>query len=128
MIEQGRQYGAIALVLERYWVGRVEQMARVLFTQGRRFSAITFCSRALDAPDRVMRDGVFLAQVLEERRQGGEAMPDGHATQPSLYQVLAPGDDVGSGHKRCQHDQVAEKTQNDLEEGDHVSMMPQLFT
>ena len=43
-----------------------------------------------------MGDSVLFAEILEQRGEGGQAMPNGHAAQGALHQVVAPGDDVGA--------------------------------
>lgn len=50
--------------------------------------------RALHAPDRVVGDGVRVAEVLEQRGEGGQAVPDGLPGQAAAVQVVAPGDEV----------------------------------
>ena len=45
-----------------------------------------------------MGDGVFFAEILEQRRQRREAMPDRGAAEPAPREVVAPGDDMRAGH------------------------------
>ena len=55
--------------------------------------------RPLDAFDRVVGDGVLLAEILEQRRQRREAMADrGAARCLAPREVVAPGDDMRPGH------------------------------
>ena len=98
VIEQGGKYGAVALALERYAVGCVQQPASLVISKRRRLAFVTFGLGTLHALDGVMGDGIALTQILEQRRQRRQAMPDGHAAQGALRQVVAPGDDVRAGH------------------------------
>ena len=86
------------LLLMRVVRGRVEQLARLMIAERRRLAFAAFRSRPLDAFDRVMGDGVFLAQIFEQRGQRGEPVPDGAAAESAAGQVVAPGDDVRAGH------------------------------
>ena len=58
--------------------------------------------------DRVMADGVFFAQIFEQRRQRREPMPDrgtlgssfvGGGANFSALEIVAPGDDMRAGHR-----------------------------
>jgi hypothetical protein len=57
-----------------------------------------FVSSGLDAFDRVMGDGVLLAEILEQGGQCREAVPNRGAAELACDQVIAPGDHMGSGH------------------------------
>ena len=105
--EQGREDRAVALLLDRFFVGRGvlagrhEQVARLVVAERRRLAFVALDPGALDALDRVVGDGVLVAEILEQRRQRGETVPDGRAARirrRSAREVVAPGDDVGAGH------------------------------
>ena len=53
--------------------------------------------RPLHPVRRIVRDGVALAQIVEQRRQRSQLAADGGRRQASGFQVLAPGDQVGTG-------------------------------
>jgi hypothetical protein len=48
--------------------------------------------------DRVMGDGIFLAEIFEQRRQRCEPQPDRAAAKLAPHQFVTPGDDVGARH------------------------------
>ena len=67
VIQQGRQDGAVALVLDRVLVRRCQQIARLVVADRRRFSFAAFGPRPFDAFDRVMGNGVPVAEIFEQR-------------------------------------------------------------
>ena len=69
--QQRRQDGAVALALDGVRVGRGEQVARLMIADRRRLAFAAFGLRPLDAFDRVVGDGVLLAEIFEQR--GSEA-------------------------------------------------------
>jgi hypothetical protein len=60
----------------------------------RRLAFGTFRHRPLDTFDRIVGDGIFLTEVLEQRSQRGEPVPDCAATTFAPFQLFAPGDDM----------------------------------
>src|SRR3954469_25088690 len=94
MEKQRRENGAVALAANAVVGWRVEQLARLMIAKGWRLAFAAFRLRPLDAFDRVMRDGVLLAQIFEQRGNRGEPVPDCAAAEPAPHQVVAPGDDV----------------------------------
>ena len=98
-VEQQRgQDGAVALALDRVVSRRVQQLARLVIADRRRLAFAAFRLRPLDAFDRVMGDGVFLAEIFEQRGERREPMPDRAAAKPAPRQIVAPGDDVRARH------------------------------
>ena len=98
MKQQRREDGAVALALDRVLPRRFEQLARLVIADRRRLAFAAFRPWPLDAFDRVMGDGVLLAQILEQRGERGQPVPDGRAAESALPQRVAPGDDVGARH------------------------------
>ena len=86
------------LLLMRVVLRRVEQLARLMIAERRRLAFAAFRLRPLDAFDRVMRDGVLLAQIFEQRGERREPVPDRAAAKPAPHQLVAPGDDVRARH------------------------------
>lgn len=64
----------------------------------RRLAFAALRLRPLDALHRVMRNGVLLAQVLEQRRHRRQAVPDRRAAERATAQLVAPGDQVCARH------------------------------
>jgi hypothetical protein len=62
----------------------------------RRLAFAALRPRPFDAFDRVMGDGVLVAEIFEQRRERRQPMPDRAAAKSALRQVVAPGDDVGA--------------------------------
>src|SRR5208283_2866567 len=87
--KQRRQDRAIALALDGVFLRRGQQFARLVIAERRRLAFAAFRLRPLDAFDRIVRDGVLLAQMFEQRRQRGEAVPDRAAAKSAPYQVVA---------------------------------------
>ena len=67
VIEQRRQDGAVALVLDRVLVGRCQEIAGLVVANRRRFSFAALGPWSLDAFDRVMGNGVPVAEIFEQR-------------------------------------------------------------
>ena len=78
--------------------GRVEQLARLMIAERRRLAFAAFRLRPLDAFDRIMGDGVLLAEIFEQRGERREPVPDRAAAKPAPRQLVAPGDDVRARH------------------------------
>ena len=96
--EQRGENGAVALALDRVVLRRIEQLARLVVAERRRLAFAALGPRPLDALDRVMGDGVLVAEIFEQRRERREAVPDGAAAKLAPRQVVAPGDDMGARH------------------------------
>ena len=86
------------LALERVGRRRRQQLARLVIADRRRLAFAAFRLRPLDAFDRVMGDGVLLAQIFEQRGERREPVPDRAAAEPAPHQLVAPGDDVRARH------------------------------
>ena len=86
------------LLLMRVGRRRRQQLARLVIAERRRLAFAAFRLRPLDAFDRVMGDGVLLAEIFEQRGQRREPVPDRAAAEPAPHQVVAPGDDVRARH------------------------------
>ena len=98
-VEQQRgQNGAVALALDGVGLRRGEQLARLMIAERRRLAFAAFRLRPLDAFDRVMGDGVLLAEIFEQRGERREPVPDRAAAKPAPRQLVAPGDDVRARH------------------------------
>src|SRR3954462_14029462 len=94
MEQQRRENGAVALAANAVVGWRVEQLARLMIAKSRCLAFAAFRLWPLDAFDRVMRDGVLLAQIFEQRCNRREPVPDRAAAKLAPHQVVAPGDDV----------------------------------
>ena len=81
--QQRRQNGAVALALDRVVGRRSQQLARLMVAERRRLAFAAFRLRPLDAFDRVMGDGVFLAEIFEQRGERREPVPDRAAAKPA---------------------------------------------
>jgi hypothetical protein len=98
-VEQQRgQDRAVTLALDGLVRRRGQQFARLMIADRRRLARAAFRPRPFDTFDGVMGDGVFLAQIFEQRRERGEPVADRGSTKPALGQFVAPRDDVGAGH------------------------------
>ena len=91
--QQRREDGAVALALDRVLLRRVEQLARLVVADRRRLAFAAFRPRPLDAFDRIVGDGVLLAQIFEQRGERRQPVPDRAAAEPAPAQLVAPGDD-----------------------------------
>ena len=86
------------LLLMRIGLRRGQQLARLMIADRRRLAFAAFRLRPLDAFDRIVGDGVFLAEIFEQRGERREPVPDRAAAKPAPHQVVAPGDDVRARH------------------------------
>ena len=69
-VEQQRgQDGPVALALQRVRLRRGQQLACLVIGKRRRIAFAAFRPRPLDAFDRIMGDGVLLAEIVEKRRE-----------------------------------------------------------
>ena len=87
MEQQRGEDGAVALALDRVVRRRLEELAGLVIAERRRLALAALRLRPLDALDRIMGDGVLVAEIFEQRRQRGEAMPDGAAAKPALREL-----------------------------------------
>ena len=74
-----------------------------MVAERRRLALAALGPGTLDAFDRIVGDGVFLAEILEQRGQRGEAVADsgaakGAAVECAPGEVVTPSDDVGPGN------------------------------
>lgn len=69
MIEQRRYDGAVALAFERRDRRGIEEGTRLEVGARRRLALVAVEVRALDPVHRVMRHGIFLAEIFKERRE-----------------------------------------------------------
>ena len=69
-----------------------------MIAERRRLAFAALGARPLDAFDRVVGDGVLVAEIFEQRRQRREAVPDRAAVELAPREVVAPGDDMRPGH------------------------------
>ena len=93
-VVERRENGAIAFVLNGVARRRREQLTCLVIAERRRLAFAALRFRPFDAFDRIVGDGVFLAQIFVQRRQRREPVPDGAAAEPAPHQMVAPGDDV----------------------------------
>ena len=88
----------VALALEGVGGRRIEQRPGLGIAQRRRLAlAGGLDRRALHTADRVVGDGVALAQVIEERGQRRELAPDAGGREAAFLERMPPGDDMGPG-------------------------------
>src|SRR3954447_8871447 len=81
MEQQRRQDRAVALAADAIVGWCVEQLARLMIAKSRCLAFAAFRLRPLDAFDRVMCDGVLLAQIFEQRGDRFEPVPDRAAAE-----------------------------------------------
>jgi hypothetical protein len=96
--QQRRKDRAVALALDRVFLRRCEQLARLMIADRRRLAFAAFGPRPLDALDRIVGDGVLLAQIFEQRGERRQPAPDRRAAQPAPAQLVAPGDQLRARH------------------------------
>ena len=89
VVEQRRQDGAVALALMVSVAGRREQLAGLMVADRRRLAFAAFGLRPLDAFDRVVGDGVLVAEIFEQRRQRRQAVPPCVLLSPGVATVAA---------------------------------------
>ena len=97
MEEQGSENGSIAFTLEGIGSRRIEESFGLLIADSgcQAFAGGRFWS--FDAVHGIVGDGVSFGEMLEQGGEGGEFAADGAAGQLTLFQVIAPGDDMGPG-------------------------------
>ena len=105
MVEEDGEDGAIAFAFEGGGIGGGEERAGLVVGDGRRFALIRAFRRPLYAVSGIDGGGVAGAEVIEEGTDGGEFAPDGGRAELLPFEILAPGDDVGAGH-RAQFDMI----------------------
>jgi hypothetical protein len=64
--EQGGKNGAVALAADVVVLRRLEEFARLMIGDHRRLAFAALSSWSLDAPHRVMRHGVLVAEIFEQ--------------------------------------------------------------
>ena len=70
----------------------------MVIAERRRLAYAAFRPRPLDAFGRIVGDGILLAEIVEQRRERGEPVPDRAAAKPAVRELVAPGDDVRARH------------------------------
>jgi hypothetical protein len=93
--QQRREDGAVALTPDGVLLRRFEQFARLVVADRRRLAFAALRARPFDAFDRVVGDGVLVAEIFEQRGERGQPAPDRAAAKPALRQRVAPGDKCG---------------------------------
>ena len=96
--EQRRENGAIPLALDCLFLRRIKELARLVVAKGGGLAFAALGLRPFDALDRVMGDGVLVAEILEQRGERRQPVADGAAAKAAPHKVVAPGDDVGARH------------------------------
>jgi hypothetical protein len=94
--QQRRENCAVAFAFDRILVRRHQEIARLVVANRRRLAFAAFRLRPLDAFNRVMGDGVFVAEIFEQRGQRRQPVADGAAAKAAARQLVAPGDDMGA--------------------------------
>ena len=99
VIEQGGQNGPVPHALHGVFVRGREQLARLRITKGRSFTFFAFVLRALHALDRIVGHGVPVAEILKQRGQRCQPVPDGRTAQDPICKIIAPGDHMRARHR-----------------------------
>jgi len=98
VIEQGGEDRPVAQAFQRIARRSIQQFPGLGVAEGRGAAFIIVRHRALDTIHRIASDGIALAEIVEQRRQGRELAPDTGGLQLPGFHVLAPGDDMRAGH------------------------------
>jgi hypothetical protein len=98
VIQQCRKNRSVTFLLDGFSAGCREQLARLMVAKRRRLAFAAFDLRAFDAFDRVVADGVPFAEILEQRRQRREMMPECSAAKLTALEIVAPGDHMCPRH------------------------------
>jgi hypothetical protein len=77
VVQERRQDGPVPFPFEGVGRGRFQERAGLAVAQGGRLALVPFRFGALDPAHRVVAHGVRLAEVVEERSDGGEFPADG---------------------------------------------------
>src|SRR5262249_12058648 len=94
VIEERGEDCAVSDSLQGFLGWKGEQLSGLVIGDGWRFAFITLHLRSLNSFHGIVRHGVLVAEVLEERRECRKAVSDGCAAQDSLAQRVPPGDHV----------------------------------
>ena len=97
MEQQRREDGPIAFAAKTVIDRCIEQLASLVIAKGRRLAFAALHLRPLHAFDRVVGDGVLLAEIFEQRGERREPVPDGAAAEAALRQLVTPSDDMDAG-------------------------------
>src|SRR5260370_42281093 len=92
--QERRENGAIALALDRVVLRGIEELAGLVIAERRRLAFAAFRPRPLDALDRVMGDGVLVAEIFEQRCERRQPMPDGPHAKHATRRHVTPRDTV----------------------------------
>jgi hypothetical protein len=99
VVKQGREQGAVPEAFEALFVWQIHELPSLLIRDRRRLALVAVDFRSFHALDGVGRDRVLVRHKLIKRRQGRHLAPNGSRGQLPAVQVLAPGDDMGSGNE-----------------------------
>ena len=80
---------ALTKILRMVSVGRIEQLARLMIAESRGFPFTAFRFRPRDAFDRVMRDGVLVAEIFKQRCQSRKPVPADPTSGPNFMSAPA---------------------------------------
>jgi hypothetical protein len=75
--------------------GAASSSRGLVVAERRRLAFAAFCPGPLDAFDRIVGDGVRLAEILEQRRDRREPMPDRAAAKPAARQLVTARNSSG---------------------------------
>jgi hypothetical protein len=89
--------GAVAHALERVGGRGLEQPARLGIAERRSRAFVAGGHGALDAVDRIAGDGVVLTEIIEQGGERRELAADAGRGKLAFLEVLAPGNDGGTG-------------------------------
>ena len=98
LIAKGGQGCPVAVALNCVGLGRGRQLPLLVVAERRRPAFATLRCPPRDALDRVVADGVAVAEEIERRRERRQAVPDRAAAQAAAGEVVTRGDDVGTGY------------------------------
>lgn len=100
VVQQHRQNSAITQPQEGGRIWRFKQRLGLVITEGRRLAFVSFNLRTLYPVHWVSAcDSVGIEQVIEQAGQGRQLAADGGTGQAALFQLAAPGEDVGAGDR-----------------------------
>jgi hypothetical protein len=88
VVEKRRQDGPVSFALEGVGRGRLQERAGLAVARAPRLAFIIVGLGALNAAQRVVADGVHLAEMVEERSDRGELAADGTGRQAPPFQVF----------------------------------------
>jgi hypothetical protein len=111
VVKQGCEDGAIADALESVFGGRIEQLPRLCIAERQRAFFIAVGHWPLHPVDRIAGDGVALAEIVEEGRQGRELTADAGGREIARLEVLSPGNDMRTGDNEARRIRAGRRRQ-----------------